>query len=658
MIRRLNILQSYFLGFIILTILIISITSFVVVKLFYTGIEQQSEFTINKELDTANKVFYTQLDNLFLYLDSLSFNFLQEAFFYREPDLQEVLINIKDHHDLSFLTIVDPEGRAIVSANNPLLSREKYLDSTFISRFLNERSQKGVVVLEESFLKSEGLAEKAAIRVVPTPGTREDGKIEETRGLAQVVSVPFKDDAGTVHAYLLGGKLLNRDENFVDGVPGLLKVYATIFLDDLRISTSIRLPNGERAIGTRVSKAVAATVLERGERYLGQASIIDENYLTAYDPIFDVNGKVIGILFVGIPEAPFVAMKESTIRQYIYIALLSIVLALLIAYSLSRKITGPLQRLTHAMQKVELGDLSQRFSFDIPNGKEEQISTKFAPLRQKAGLKSLPVNNEIEILGDFFNRMMSSLQKNWEHNLKLQKSLEEKEAIRVKLLKKLIIVQEEERKRIARELHDGTSQSLTSLMFILKAIQQSNDLDEIRKLTGTYREVLYNTLEEIQKISYELRPMTLDKLGIEEAIKRYINDLRRHLQINIKYESINCKFSSFSPDIETTVYRIVQEALTNAVRHARPQNIEVILSSDDQYVEMTVKDDGEGFELEKVQQNWEKALGILGMIERASLLRGELDIDSVPGQGTTVKLKLPLKKMDAKMDKEATNLKL
>jgi hypothetical protein len=116
---------------------------------------------------------------------------------------------------------------------------------------------------------------------------------------------------GNISAFLLAGNLLNRDEKFVDEIPALLQVYATIFLDDLRIATSIRLADGERALGTRVSPEVAAVVLDEGRRYMGSAPILGEDFLTAYDPIIDNQGEVIGMLFVGIPEAPFVAMKEQ-----------------------------------------------------------------------------------------------------------------------------------------------------------------------------------------------------------------------------------------------------------------------------------------------------------------------------------------------------------
>ncbi|MEW5919596.1 MAG: cache domain-containing protein [Bacillota bacterium] len=645
-IRKLRIWQSYFMGFIILIIVIISITSYISVKLFNTGIEQQAEVAINKDLDATHRILSRRLEMLFLYLDTLSCNPMLRDI-HREPGIQNLLIEIKNRRELSFAYIVDPEGIIIASANNRNLTGERVPEGSFIYRFLDEQSRKGIVVLDESFLIAEGLDKKATFKVTPTPKARVDQKTEEKRGLALVASVPFFDDTGNAQAFLIAGDLLNRDQKFVDEISGLLKVYATIFLNDLRISTSVRLKGGERALGTRVSAEVAAVVLEEGRRYLGSTSIIDQNYLAAYDPIIDDRGEVVGMLFVGIPEAPFVSMKKNTISQYIYISIFSILLALVIAYSLSRTITRPLHLLTHTMEKVELGDLSQRVTPQIFPSKRSIRFPKLVALFQKIGIKLTPhEGDEIQQLGNIFNRMMISLQANWERNQKLQQSLEEKEKNRVQLLRKIINIQEEERKRIARELHDETSQSLTSLMLMLKTVQQSDDISVIRKLTETLREVIYNTLEEIQKLSYELRPMALDKLGVDEALKRYIRELAQHMDININYNNQDCKFSRLGPAIETTVYRIVQEALTNAVRHAKPQNIEITLLSDDKTVTVVVQDDGIGFDLQEVQTKGKEALGLLGMMERASLVGGELKIKTAPGKGTRILLKLPLHEIE------------
>ena len=658
---RLSIWQRYFFGFIILIIIIIPITSFVAVSLFTTGIEQRAEMTINKELDATSRIFYGRLDSLLLYLDSLTYNLcFRDTFVNGEPGKWEALQDIKEHRDLSFAYLIEPDGTILASSDNSSLTGQMVPDGSFMLRFLNKETRKGVVVLDEDFLKAASLGEKATFTIRSGPGNGHVNEIDEidevteTKGLGLVASVPFYDEAGNVNAYLLAGDLLNRDEKFVDEISALLKVYATIFMDDLRIATSIRLEDGSRALGTLVSPEVANVVLDEGRRYMGSAPIIGEDYLTAYDPIIDDQGEIIGMLFVGIPEAPFVAMKENTIKQYVYISFLGVFLALIIAYSMSRKITRPLQVMTETMQKVEMGDLSQRFTPQADHPHRTSFLPKLTALSyevakrlgSRVGIILGPAGNaqedEVQKLGSFFNRMMDSLQKNWERNRQLQVNLEEKEIIRVKLLKKMINIQEDERKRIARELHDGTSQSLTSLLLILKTVQQTNDIKSMQKLASTSREVIYNTLEEIQKISYELRPMALDKLGIDEALQRYIGELAKHVDINIHYDNKDCKFCRLGNIIETTVYRIVQEALTNAVRHARPRNIEITLQSDDETVAVIVEDDGIGFDLEYVKCHGKEALGILGMMERASLVGGEIQIDTAPGKGTRILLALPL----------------
>lgn len=642
MIKKPGIWSSYFFGFILLIIVIITITSSISIRLFNTGIEEQARLAITKDLDAAHRMLYRRQEILHLYLDTLSRNpMFQDV--YREPGMRDLLVDIKNRRELSFAYIVDAGGMIVASANNRNLNGEILPEGSFMYRYLDRQSHKGIAVLDESFLAAEGLDKQASLKVILTAKSRADEKKVEKRGLALVASVPFFDTAGNVDFYLIAGDLLNRDLKFVDDVSALLRVYTTIFLDDLRIATSIRLKGGERALGTRVAAEVAEVVLDQGRRYLGTTTIIDQSYLAAYDPIMDDRGEIVGMLFVGIPEAPFAFMKKDTINQYIYVSILSILLALFIAYTLSRTITKPLHQLTHSMEKVGLGDLSQRVTPQILPANAKNRLPRFAAFLQKVGIKpAFSEGDEIQQLGNIFNRMMISLQANWDRNQRLQNNLEEKDKKLVGLLRKTINIQEEERKRIARELHDETSQSLTSLMLMLKSIQQSDDLGSIRKLSGTLREVIYNTLEEIQKLSFELRPMALDKLGVDQALQRYIGELARHTDVNINYDNGEMKFSRLGPAIETTLYRIVQEALTNAVRHAKPQNIHITLQSDERNVTVIVQDDGKGFDLQEVQAKGKEALGLMGMMERASLVGGELKIDTAPGKGTRVLIKLPL----------------
>ena len=196
--------------------------------------------------------------------------------------------------------ITDPSGKIISSANNTHSYGEKLSEDKSLLLFLNGKQQKGITVLNENFLIRENLSEQAYVKIMPTSEARSYEITEERRGIALTASVPVYNDNNELIAFLLGGELLNRHTAFVDEVTEALQVSTTIFLDDLRIATSSRLDNGDRAIGTRVSEKIANIVLDRGERYLGREFILDQWYLTAYDPIFNINNDVIGILYVGI----------------------------------------------------------------------------------------------------------------------------------------------------------------------------------------------------------------------------------------------------------------------------------------------------------------------------------------------------------------------
>ncbi|MGI6318614.1 MAG: cache domain-containing protein [Dethiobacteria bacterium] len=654
MFKNLNIWKKYFLGFMIITAILLLITGQVAIRQSYNYVKQQAELTLNNNLNSASRQLQRKLNNILLIMnfisnDSSLVNSIKEVTTSQDlSSLQKLLINFKEQNNLSFVIITDPTGKIIASANNNHSFGEKVSEDDTLALFLNGKEQDGIILLDEKFLIRENLDEQAYIKIIPTPEAGSLEKREEKRGMALTVSVPVYNNDHELIAILLGGELLNRHTAFVDEITEVLKVTSTIFLDDLRIATSIRLGNGNRAIGTRVSEEVADVVLHRGERYLGRAYILDQWYLTAYDPIIDNKNEVIGMLYVGIPETPFVLMRNEVVNHIILVAVGTIIVAIILALLITRSITNPLHNLIAAMQKVEHGDLSQRYSKKQGWGGvvEEQSISGHNFLKAKNS-KLLPViknqdkkGDEIQQLGSFFNKMMDSLQTNWQKNRELQEQLEEKEKMRLHLLNKIITTQEEERKRISRELHDETSQSLTGLMLGLKRIQEADDINEVRKLAADFREIILKTLEEIQWLSFELRPSALDDLGLYAAIHRYVKELSHHSGINIEYVQHKCKDLRLGSVVETTVYRVIQEALTNVIRHAEAQNAKVSIHCGDNNIEVTIEDDGKGFDYTILQKD-HQALGLFGMKERATLVGGELIIDTSPGKGTRLTLRIP-----------------
>ncbi len=256
---------------------------------------------------------------------------------------------------------------------------------------------------------------------------------------------------------------------------------------------------------------------------------------------------------------------------------------------------------------------------------------------------ALSVGISLSIAYFIAKRVTQALQLSWTENKILKNNLKKIENKRNQLLETIIVSQEEERKRISRELHDETGQSLTSLMLGLKLIQEAESLQKAKELSNNLREIVYKTIEEIQWLSYELRPSTLDDLGLLVALRRYIDELTQHKGVIIDFEIDNFLKNRLNAAVETTFYRVVQEALTNVIRHAKANKIKVQLGSNSHNLYAVIEDDGVGFDLEQMEKGQQKNLGLIGMKERAALVGGELLIHTAAGEGTRITLTIPIK---------------
>jgi len=225
-------------------------------------------------------------------------------------------------------------------------------------------------------------------------------------------------------------------------------------------------------------------------------------------------------------------------------------------------------------------------------------------------------------------------------NGRLWAEVREKEAIQSRLLEKLITAQEEERKRIARELHDDTSQSLTSLMVGLKVLSGLRSPDDIEQHVAGLRKIVAETLEAVHDLALELRPRVLDDLGLVAALERNVAEYQRRFNLRVDFRAVGFEEPRLSPAIETAIYRIVQEALTNVARHAQAEHASVLLEQRDGQVRAIVEDNGQGFD--PLQDRTGRKLGLYGMQERAVLLGGRLHLESQPDIGTTVVVTIPL----------------
>lgn len=227
-------------------------------------------------------------------------------------------------------------------------------------------------------------------------------------------------------------------------------------------------------------------------------------------------------------------------------------------------------------------------------------------------------------------------------NFSLWEELKRKEAIRARLLAQAVTAQEQERGRISRELHDETGQSLTALLVQLKVLENLRDVEAVGSLARELRELVVQTLEEVRRLARDLRPSTLDDLGLVPTLGWYIQAYRKKTGLDIELIVDLPENLRLRPLTELILYRVVQEALTNITRHANATRVVVQLDRHDTLMRLTVEDDGVGFDVSRTLDKQDKSLGLLGMHERAELIGATLRLDSIPGQGTRLKVEVAL----------------
>ena len=215
------------------------------------------------------------------------------------------------------------------------------------------------------------------------------------------------------------------------------------------------------------------------------------------------------------------------------------------------------------------------------------------------------------------------------------------EEARLDLIKRLITVEDDERRWIARELHDETGQSLTALLVGLRVIEQQAGKPEVVAMAHRLRKIASETVDNVGRLARGLHPSVLDDIGLLAAAQRYVSDYAKTYGLAVDLRSEGVGAQQLPSLVQTTIYRILQEGLTNVARHARARTVNVELKLHDGMLNLLIRDDGVGFDPRATRTD-ESGLGLHGMGERAALLGGSLDIESAPGRGATVRASVPV----------------
>lgn len=281
---------------------------------------------------------------------------------------------------------------------------------------------------------------------------------------------------------------------------------------------------------------------------------------------------------------------------------LAVALTVLVNVFLLQRRMRPLERLVDEMERADLSRPGA--SFSEPEGMGEP--------------------EEVERLHKTFRRMLERL-----------------ETERRRASSAALTAQEEERARIARDLHDEVNQSLTGLLLRLEAVREhappelATEIDDTKALAN-------QAMQELLTLARQLRPTALDDLGLKAALAGNVEELDRRSALDVSFSADASTYSDLSTDAQLVVYRVAQESLSNAAQHSEAESVQVNLARLHGVVELTVADDGRGFTFDQAS----RGLGMGGMRERALLVGGDLRIESRPGVGTRVRLRVPIKNMD------------
>ena len=277
---------------------------------------------------------------------------------------------------LDILTFTDENGIVILRVNSPSNAGDNESGIDLVSAVLNsEKPMSGTVIFssEELQKESQRLEDQAYFQFVDTPKARPRPETEETSGMVLMAAVPVFDNSQAFIGIIYAGILLNRNYEIVDEVKQTVfqgAIYqgrdigtATIFQDDVRISTNVHNTDGTRAIGTRVSEEVYDQVVKSGQQWLGRAYVVNDWYLSAYEPIRDPKGSIVGILYVGILEKKYTDIRNHSILLFSGITLAGVAISIIMALLISRGISIPIHKLVGASKQIADGNLDTRVNY-------------------------------------------------------------------------------------------------------------------------------------------------------------------------------------------------------------------------------------------------------------------------------------------------------
>jgi two-component system NtrC family sensor kinase len=490
---------------------------------------------------------------------------------------------IRRGHNMDILSILAPDGTVLLRTRSPYYQGDSLASDPMVRQaILTQSSIAGNTVLELERLSMEG----------PDLVEQCQEIAGESRGMLAGAAVPVIEDGEMIGVALMGS-LLNGDVEVVDRIRDAVfenEVYggkpvgtATIFLGDLRISTNVRYDQGQRALGTRVSREVAEHVLDKGLAWTGRAFVVDTWYLSQYDPIKDPEGNIIGMLYVGDLEQKYVDLRTRTVAFSLSIILAGLVLAFVIILLVSRGILGSIQELSEATKRISNGGLDHR-----------------VPVTGK---------DELGLLSGSFNRMAEQLEAQHREIEQRQRELErlndELRTVNRNYMEMLGFV--------SHELKNPLSSAMMSLHTVKDGYlgdlspTQTKSLDSVAQTLDYFEDMIRNYLDlsrlekgelEVSKVPFPLHDRVV--LPVLQGLDRELREQQMVVDDRIPEDLVLIA--------DANLLRIVYDnLLSNAAKYGREGGTIVLNAREDtDHVTLDVRNDGEGITPDRMEMLFRK----------------------------------------------------
>ena len=352
------------------------ITTIVGTLLIHRGVMSQVQSKVRNDLVSAREILKDRLMNIqeTLYLTSRR-NCFQGEYIPEGVDafdlVKEGLARVREDSRIEMLAMTDCKGSVLWRAHNPEVFGDDQSRDPLVSRVLSTgQSVSGAVIVEQDMLEREGrgFVQRARVLFFPTPKAVRRRETGETAGLMLKAAVPILSRSGDCIGVLYGGDLLNRSSDLVDKIKETVYLNerykgkdmgaATIFQQDVRIATNVMANDGTPAIGTRVSEDVYNRVIGRGLQWIGRAFVVNDWFVSAYEPIRDIDDRIVGMLYVGMLEQKFVDIRNRALVILFAMTVIGMVLVLFVSNVFADTIVRPIRRLVEMSRKISDGDFS------------------------------------------------------------------------------------------------------------------------------------------------------------------------------------------------------------------------------------------------------------------------------------------------------------